>query len=370
MNRNIFISHSNKFIEISKYFAAFLKSRDLNPIVVDFMPNEGRLWSINEKVEHFMKISDSAILIATPDEIQDGNPIPRMDVIFELGRLKDKMVIILKERSTMLPKSLDPVFVPFDSDDPSGCLDQLDAELESIFGEGVISKIPFTAEPPRHRTRPAYTLDGKDLAPERPDLIQEEVRRIFLEKPKEEQLKIVGDVIDLLDNENEDTRWVAGLMLEEILEYDSSLVPKEAIMKMSRDKFFSVRSAASVCLFTLANIAPSRVPVDVAIRLASLDEDWYVFTPALATLKTLAHRMPRALDTIFRMTQSDNKDEAEYGVSALLDVVRNDPKILDEERLRPLEKSSLKYVQETVDEIKAVLKRGEYGPNVIRYSPF
>jgi hypothetical protein len=35
-----------------------------------------------------------------------------------------------------------------------------------------------------------------------------------------------------------------------------------------------------------------------------------------------------------------------------------------------LEKSSLKYVQETVVEIKAVLKRGEYGPNVIRYSPF
>ena len=165
MNRNIFISHSNKFIEISKYFVAFLKSRNLNPIVVEFMPNEGRLWSINEKVEHFMRISDSAILIATPDEIQDGNPIPRMDVIFELGRLKGKKVIILKERSTMLPKSLDPVFVPFDPDDPSGCLDQLDAELKSIFGEGVISKIPFTAEPPRHRTRPAYTLCFATLGP-------------------------------------------------------------------------------------------------------------------------------------------------------------------------------------------------------------
>lgn len=370
MNRNIFIGHSNKFIEITKYFVEFLKSRSLNPIVAELLPNAGRLWSPAEKVKYCMKISDSAILIATPDETQDGNKIPRMDVIFELGRLKDKKVIVLKERSTMLPKSLDPVYIPFDLDDPSGCLDRLDAELESIFGEGVINKIPFTAEPPSHRTRPAYTLEGKDLAPERPDLVQKEVRRIFLEKPKEEQLKIVEDIIGLFENENEDTRWVAGLMLEEILEYDSSLVPKEAIVKMSRDKFFSVRSSASVCLFTLANIASSRVPLDVVIKLASLDEDWYVFTPAIATLKTLAHKMPRALDTIFRMAQSNDEDEAEYGISVLLDIVRNDPNILDEKNLHPLEKSSSKYVRETVIEIKRVLKCGEHGPNVIRYAPF
>jgi hypothetical protein len=372
MNRNVFVSHSNIFIELTKYFGQFLKSRGLIPIVVEFMPNEGRLWSPEQKVTHFVGICDSAIVIATPDGRQDDKPVPRMDVILEVGRLKekDKKVIILKERSTVLPTTLDAVYVSFELENPSSCLDQLDAELESIFGEGVINKPPFTMEPLPHRTGPVYTLDGGDLVPERPDLLQTEVHRIFLRKSKTEQSRMVGDIVELLDNENEDTRWVAGLMLEEVLEYDASLVPKEAILKMSQDKSFSVRSSSAVCLFTLANIAPSLVPLDIVIRLASIDEDWYVFTPALATLKTLAHRMPRALDTILRMACSDDKDKAEYGMSALLDIVGNDPDILDEERLTPLEKSPSKYVRETVGKIKVLLESGKRGPSVIRYSPF
>lgn len=114
MNCNIFVSHSNSFIELTKYFAEFLKSRGLHPIVVEFMPNEGRLWSVKEKVTHFVDICDSAILIATPDEVQDDNPVPRIDVTYELGRLGGKKIIVLKEQSTMLPKSAEPVYIPFD----------------------------------------------------------------------------------------------------------------------------------------------------------------------------------------------------------------------------------------------------------------
>jgi hypothetical protein len=334
------------------------------------MPNEGRLWSVNEKIEHFMNICDSAILIATPDETQDDKPIPRMDVLFELGRLKGKKLIILKEHSTTLPSSCNPVYIAFDLVDPSACLGQLDTELESLFGVGVINKIPFTPDLPLHREQPAYTLDGKNLVPEQSDSIQKEVQLIFLEKSKQEQVKIVKDIIDLLDDKNEDTRWVAGLMLEEILEYDSALIPIEAIVKMSRDESFFVRSAASVCLFTLANIAPSLVPLDIVIKLSAPDEDWYVFTPALATLKTLAHRMPRALDTIFRIAQSKNEDEAEYGIAALLEIVINDPKVIDKESLNTLKESPHKSILKVVAKIKKVLRRGENGPNVIRYSSF
>jgi CAP12/Pycsar effector protein, TIR domain len=372
MNHKVFISHSNMFIEITKYFGEFLKSRGLIPIVVEFMPSEGHLWSVEQKVTHFMGICDSAIVIATPDEVQDDKPVPRMDVVLEVGRLKEKgkKVVILKERSVVLPKSLDVVYVLFDLGAPSNCLDRLDTELASIFWQSKVRKIPFKVKEPRHRARPAYTLDGKALVPEQPDLIEEEVKRIFLNNPKEEQSTIVSDVIALLESDDDDTRWVASLMLEEVLEYDASLVPREAILKMSRDASFSVRSAASVCLFKLANIAPSCVPLDVIVRLASIDEDWYVFTPALATLKTLSHRMPRALDVVLGMAHSDNEDEAEYGVAALLDIVSNDPGILGGERLQPLDKSPSKYVRKTAAKIKAALKQVKQAESVIRYSPF
>ena len=140
MNRNIFVAHSNKFFHLTTYFADFLKSRGLNPVVMELMPNEGKLWSVAEKENYCMSICDSAILIATPDETQDEKPVPRVDVVAELGLLKNKKTIVIKERTTVLPKSVDPIYTAFDLKDPSGCLDRLDIELESIFGIGGIKR--------------------------------------------------------------------------------------------------------------------------------------------------------------------------------------------------------------------------------------
>lgn len=144
MNRNVFVSHSNKFRALTDYFADFLESRGLIPVVTERFPNEGKLWSPNEKVEYCMSICDSALLIATPDEIQDGKPVPRMDVSYELGRLKGKKTVILRESTTVLPTSLNPIYTSFEIDDPSACLNQLDDELDSVFGPGVLKRTPFS----------------------------------------------------------------------------------------------------------------------------------------------------------------------------------------------------------------------------------
>jgi predicted nucleotide-binding protein len=81
MNRKVFVSHSNKFFALTTYFCDFLSSLGLTPIVPEDEPNEGRLWSVNEKVEYCMSICDSALLIATPDIVQDGNPVPRWTLV-------------------------------------------------------------------------------------------------------------------------------------------------------------------------------------------------------------------------------------------------------------------------------------------------
>lgn len=163
MNRNIFVSHSSEFFHLTEYFADFLASRGLKPIVVELVPNEGRLWSVNEKVEYLMKICDSAIIIATPDVIQDGNHVPRMDVSYELGRLRDKKTIVLKERTTVLPKSLDPIYTLFELSNPDGCLEQLDKELESIFGGEGIERKPFLLRTPTDLRQPISTLQEKQI---------------------------------------------------------------------------------------------------------------------------------------------------------------------------------------------------------------
>jgi len=105
---------NSKYIDIAIYFGEFLKSRGLIPIIIELIPNAGRLWTPAEKIRHFKKECDTTVIIATPDEVQDDRPLPRMDATFEMGYFGDKKSIVLKEHSTTLPKSLDPIYISFD----------------------------------------------------------------------------------------------------------------------------------------------------------------------------------------------------------------------------------------------------------------
>jgi hypothetical protein len=108
---------------------------------MELTPNEGRLWSPAEKENYLLSLCETAIVVATPDEIQDGSPIPRLDVSFEIGRLREtKKTIILKEKSVKLPTSLEPICIYFNLQKPQECLENLDKELESIFGRNILAK--------------------------------------------------------------------------------------------------------------------------------------------------------------------------------------------------------------------------------------
>jgi len=370
-NKNIFLCHSNKYIEHTKYFAEFLRSRGLNPIVAEFTPNYGRSWTIPEKVEYLLSFCDAVLWIGTPDERQDGDWVPRMDVSYELGRIEDrKRTIILKEETLKLPTGSSPVYTSFSLKKPQDCLQNLDTELESIFDKTILKKHSFNLQPPISGQKGVLEIDGQRLVPERPDLIQNKVQEIFIHKSKQEQAQIVSEIIGFLDSQVEDERWVAGLLLEEVIGFDSRLVPRDKILKMSRDKSFSVRSASAVCLFALANLSPGEVPLDVVVRLASPDEDWYVYTPAVNTLKTLAHRSPRALDFLIAMSLSDDEDWAQQGIFVLFDVVTNDPSIVDTSRIAPLKMHKDKVVRETAEKITQIIKKQSGESNVIRYGAF
>jgi hypothetical protein len=366
MNRNVFIAHSNKFIELTEWFSEFLKTRKLNPVVVELTPNAGRIWTVPEKETHLLSLCDSAIVIATPDELQDNKPITRLDVTFEIGRLAEtKKTIILKESTVKLPTCLDPVYTEFSLKSPESCLKELDKELVSIFGDEIDTTLPFKLEPPKLIRTPVF-LGGKELAPERQFEIKQAVVELFMKMNKAEQGGVVRDVFTLLDEEDDNKRWVASSLIEEIMDFDSQLVPKDVITKMANDKFFSVRSSAAVSLYKLSNTLPGFVPLDVLVKLASPKEDWYVYTPARATLQTLAHKNTQALEFLVEMSRTEY---AEDFVPLLYEVVKNDPEIITSDSLKGIIDHENKSVRELAAKIIELVKN-KGSPRVARYSPF
>ncbi|MGA2768459.1 MAG: hypothetical protein ABSF24_09115 [Candidatus Bathyarchaeia archaeon] len=219
-------------------------------------------------------------------------------------------------------------------------------------------------------------IDLKKLRVEQPWLIEEEAKRI-LSRPKNEQIEIVDQIVKSFKLKSEETRWVIGLLIEYLLDYDPCLVPHQIILDMAADRSFSVRSSAAVCLFKLSGVAPSEVPLDVLSRLASVDEDWYVYSPALAALKVLSHKRPAAVGILVDMISSEDINKIEMGLLSLLDVVRNDPDAVKPETIQELEKhiGELKEVtpesvKKSLEEIISLIQAKPSKSTVIRYSPF
>ena len=219
-------------------------------------------------------------------------------------------------------------------------------------------------------------VDLSKLRVEQPQLIEEEVKTI-LSKPKKEQVQIVNQILKDFKLKSDETRWIIGIMIEYFLDYDPCLIPRQIILDMASDRSFSVRSSAAICLFTLSNIAPSEVPLDVLSKLASVHEDWYVSTPAQAALKVLSHKRPAALRILMDMISSKNIDEAQAGISSLLDVVRNDPGVVTLETIKKQEKHCYEFqgdvgesIKKTFQEIVCIVQAESSKSKVIRYSPF
>jgi hypothetical protein len=210
---------------------------------------------------------------------------------------------------------------------------------------------------------------------EQPWLIEEEVKRI-LSKPKQEQVQIVNQVLKDFKTKSDDTRWIIGIMIEYFLEYDPCLIPRQIILDMASDRSFSVRSSAAYCFYTLSNISPSEVPLDILSKLAAVGEDWYVCTPARAALKVLSHKRSAAVRIILDMISSKNVAEVEVGVSVLLDIVRNDRGVVDLETLKKLEKHCTGFqgdigreIAMSFHQIVWTIQSKEPESKVIRYSP-
>lgn len=133
---------------------------------------------------------------------------------------------------------------------------------------------------------------------------------------------------------DEDLAWGARMTMETLVDLAPDWFDRPLLVSMSRSPDFSVRgSAASICL-TLAQFAPDRVPLDVAMKLARHDEDWYVTELATATLKSICKARRNVLHFFFANLQDPAPPARAHASRALLGIAAKEPEILDADRLR------------------------------------
>jgi nucleoside phosphorylase len=132
----------------------------------------------------------------------------------------------------------------------------------------------------------------------------------------------------------EQLKWATIQVVECVVRICPDLLRLDDLAYLANHRDFSIRaSAASICM-ELANVDPSRVPLGILIPLSRYNEDWYVQAPANATLKTMMSVMPDIYRIFRARLRSSNADEREHAASALADVAKKEPWLLEADNLR------------------------------------
>jgi len=104
-----FIAHGGETKALEK-LKSFLDALGIEPLIVEEQAIEGRLTE--SQVEHYLQQADCGIVLATKGgiiDIENGTQHPRLNVIDELGRLRESLpnkTILLLEREIHLPSNV------------------------------------------------------------------------------------------------------------------------------------------------------------------------------------------------------------------------------------------------------------------------
>lgn len=180
------------------------------------------------------------------------------------------------------------------------------------------------------------------------------VRLLFL-KGGEYPDRFFAFTIEKLSSANEEDRWKAAEIVKEFSHWNYPRVDIELLNQMAIDDFFGVRSVVATVLFDISRANPTAVPLETVYRLV-LNDDWYVHTPALATLKSLSPTRPVALDLILELFRTGDDDHKDLALGALKDIGEVNPEVLSEETLEPLLHEGSQRSLATYQELKEKLK--------------
>jgi len=159
-------------------------------------------------------------------------------------------------------------------------------------------------------------------------------------------------VIKALKSEDEDTRCIFSMLIEELILWEPKLVPLEILEDMSRDPSFSVRSCAAVCYYYLAALDPAAVPLDTLGRLASHGEDWYVCTPARSALLRLARARPIVIDILARDLSHEDARARELAAASIKRLMQRDWDLLPDGLVNQMMLSTDRFVKKVGEQCR------------------
>jgi hypothetical protein len=178
-------------------------------------------------------------------------------------------------------------------------------------------------------------------------------------------------LLDYQDTGNEDLLWQALPTIESVARLAPSLVSRRQLSRLASNRDFSVRATAASICHDWAVDFPHLVPMDILLKLAVPNEDWYVEAPAIAALKTLIRAIPPVLQVFFSGLRSGNPDERIRAAQALAEIAEQEPELLDADELKKHSKrlnrfgdrDAAKYLREAFQRVKSAkaITRYKYG---------
>lgn len=383
LRRAVFISCAESYKSTLAYpLRDLLEANDVRAFIVSDLPRRGTAWTAEEKVKAYLDEADAMIAIATPD-LQDkrGRAHPRTNIADEIGRargmanLKDR-VCVVKERTTLLPSNIAPVYELLDLADPSPMFAAVLAQLREWGFE--------IADPPRNARPPTVSpetsvgvamLEG--LAVDNPARTRRQVLQWLTARPGAEQAQLVGMMVSVaLDAPRWEDRSVAGHVLESMAVIDASLLRESLLDELSRHPDTSVRSSVSVILFDRAVRSPGLVPLSLVARLADstgsdgLDVSWYVYTPARHCLAQLALTREEVWDVVRQMASSPSTEMRSGAAGIMREVVHEKPTAVPPDLLTALSHDEDSGVRRAIAATRKAVRGVRKGQRRTAYTPF
>jgi hypothetical protein len=330
----VFLSCSHKYKELVAWRVRdALQELGILGIVVEDLPRLQQDFSVDDKVDGYLRVADALVALCTPDDQHvDGTWWPRANVLEEVPRARamphlQHKVAVLKETTVRLPSNFVCIYERMDFEDLGPAVNALVSQLREwgFDTPDVRLEVPPSVDQLREGAEHAPLLALFELGDEEPN--RRRIREWMVAHTKHEQQQALEQVLDIL---RDTKRWTAAEHAAFVLEYlavvDLGLFPAKLVDELSRHSDFTVQSVAATILWTAATIAPGSVPLDIVIRLTVEGDDWYVVTPAQRALEQLALSRIDAMYVLMDLAVSRDRDHRVYAAKAFADIANARPR--------------------------------------------
>jgi hypothetical protein len=332
---HVFISHSSKNKEFAKIVIEKLRSPDLSPWIDHEQIFAGD--DILDKIGEGLATMDVLIFLVSKEALESSwVDLKLKNALFR--EMKEKRALILPFRLSGVSEEDLPWFlkgryspsVTVDSNGASLIADSTKNALELRLKQNGTTPIEESEFKKNEQIENLLKdiIIGDWAASQKSALAMNALTK------EDGHNELFEPLLCYLQSPDEDKRWRAIQTIECFSELAPWLFSSDLLFKFGNSRDFSIRSMAAVLCYNLALFAPHMVPINLLVKLSRHNEDWYVCTPAIGALKTLARWRPTILRVFLARLTSPNSYSRELAASAIHDISKKEPEVLDAQELK------------------------------------